>query len=72
MEGKRDIACLHTKDRDEAERLGRLLLAELLKQELVRLPGKVTLGELWSRFQREAVSFLDNSDTTKKDAVSRA
>jgi integrase len=72
VEGRRDIACLHTKDREEAERLGRLLLSELLKQELVHLPGKVTLGELWSRFQREAVSFLDNSDTTKKDAISRA
>src|SRR5439155_4170306 len=72
VEGKRDIACLYTKARDEAERLGTLLLAELLKQESVHLPGRVTLGELWNRFQNEAVSFLDNSASTKQDAVSRA
>ena len=72
VDRNRNIACLHTKDRDEAERLGTLLLAELLRQESVRLPGKVTLGELWNRFQHEAVSFLDNSPTTKQDSVSRA
>src|SRR5207245_2646513 len=72
VEGKRDIACLYTKDRDEAERLGTLLLAELLKQESVHVPGKVTLGELWDRFRQEAVSFLDNGATTKLDAVSRS
>ncbi len=41
-------------------------------QAIAHLPGRVTLGELWSRFRREAVSFLDNTDTTKSDAVSRA
>src|SRR2546425_3422305 len=43
----RDHASLKTRDRKEAERLGRILLAELLRQEDTTRSARLTLGALW-------------------------
>jgi len=68
----RNIACLGTRDRTEAERLGRQLVAELLRNEVAYVPGPVRLGELWDRFQRECATFLDNAPQSTRDARIRA
>ncbi len=68
----RDVASLRTRDRNEAERLGRELLAELVRGTPVRRTEVVTLGELWERYRREATSFLDNAERSQSDASSRA
>ena len=64
----RDIACLGTCDRTEAEQLGKRLVVELLKNEIAYVPGPVRLGELWERFQGECATYLDNSHETTRDA----
>lgn len=68
----RDHASMMTKDRGEAERLGRLLLSELLRQEELTLPGRLTLGALWDRYRRECAAFLDNKSDSRRDDESRA
>src|SRR5215208_1328482 len=68
----RDHASMMTKDRGEAERLGRLLLAELLRQEDLTLPGRLTLGALWDRYRRECAAFLDNKADSRRDDEGRA
>jgi len=68
-----DRRSMNTTDREEALRLGRLLLAEVLKgkgQALPRTP--LTLGELWRRYSSECAEYLDNKDTTRKDSAARA
>lgn len=65
-------ASLLTRDRQEADRLGRALLAELLRNEDGKLPGKLTLGALWRRYERECVAFLDNKASTRRDDETRA
>ncbi len=67
----RDVASLRTKDRAEAERCGRELLAELLRGAPGFAPDVVTLGALWERFHRECPTYLDNAVKTKRDASSR-
>jgi integrase len=66
-----DVASLGTTDRDEAEQYGKELLAELLRGTPSQRDSTVTLGELWERYRREAPSYLDSTETTKKDARSR-
>ena len=69
--GRRDVKPLHTRDRNDAERSGRAFLAELLRGEL-RVPERsLTLGELWERFSRQAVEFLDNKPRTQHDFAAR-
>ena len=71
----RDRAALDTYDRDEAERLGKALLAALLtgRSRSVEAPEQpVRLGELWDRYRTECASFLDNKPVTKRDAAYRA
>lgn len=65
--------CLYTSNRDEAEKLGKALLAALLTQE-TPTPGPriLTLGSLWDRYRTEAPAFLDNATTSRDDAESRA
>lgn len=67
----RDQASLGTRDRQEAERLGRLLLAELLRGDAPAPPGRLTLGELWRRYERECVTYLDNKPETRRDDAAR-
>ncbi len=67
-----DRASLYTNDRDVAERLGRELLANLLKGEAIEAAGKVTLGQLWERYRTQCVAHLDNKARTQKDYASRA
>lgn len=59
---------LGTNDRAEAERLGRHLLAALLRDEEMERSGVLTLGDLWTRYKRDCVSFLDNHPRTQKNA----
>ena len=68
-----DRRSMNTTDREEALRLGRMLLAELLKgegQASPRIP--LTLGELWRRYSSECAEYLDNKETTRKDSAARA
>lgn len=64
---------LGTKDKDDALRLGKLLLSELLKGDVSHAKVKcLTLGRLWTLFSTECLEFLDNKTRTRKDAAARA
>lgn len=64
---------LGTDDRDTAMQLGRMLLAALLKGEVISTAQvPLTLGNLWSRYSTECVEFLDNKETTREDSEGRA
>jgi len=63
---------LGTTDRSEADRLGRELLAALLKNEHVTATGAVTLGDLWERYKRDSATFLDNTEKTRLDDIGSA
>lgn len=67
----RDQRSLGTRDRNDAERLGRLLLAAILRGEAAPVAGPVRLGDLWERFQRECAEFVDNKPRTREDAAMR-
>ena len=56
---------LGTTDRTEAERLGRQVLAGLLRNEHEQTEGVVTLDELWVRYHRDCLAFLDNTQATQ-------
>lgn len=68
-----DRKCLHTKDRAEAERLGRALLSARLREDYQAPASRVlTLGVLWHRFRHESQNFLDNTIRSRQDAAVRA
>ncbi len=67
----RDRASLGTRDRKEAERLGQLLLAELLRQDELNAAGRLTLASLWDRYHLECPAFLDNKPNTRRDDEAR-
>lgn len=68
-----DQRLLGATDREEALRLGRLLLAELLKGEAQALPrAPLTLGELWRRYSSECAEYLDNKERTRDDSEARS
>src|SRR2546428_824058 len=67
----RDHASLGTRDRNEAERLGRMLLAELLRQEETTRSERLTLGALWKRYETECATYLDNKASTRRDDAAR-
>ena len=68
----RDHASLGTRDRDEAERLGRVLLAELLRQEETTKADRLTLAALWRRYETECATYLDNKASSRRDDATRA
>ncbi len=64
---------LGTTDREEALRLGRLLLAELLKGEVqTSTRSPLTLGELWRRYSSECAEYLDNKERSRDDSEARS
>lgn len=67
-----DQKSLHTHDKDEAAKLGKLLLAQLLRGEAppVSRPP-LTLRQLWNSFSKESAEFLDNAEKTRREAKSR-
>src|SRR5690349_21419645 len=65
--GKIDRRSLSTSDRAEADRLGKHLLASLLRHEVVAQGGVVTLRYLWDRYSTESPDFLDNTPRTRKE-----
>src|SRR6266478_1349425 len=67
----RDHASLGTRDRNEAERLGRMLLAELLRQEGTTRSERLTLGAFWKRYETECATYLDNKASTRRDDAAR-
>jgi hypothetical protein len=68
-----DRACLHTRDRGEAERLAKRFLGALLTgQGQEPGNGRLTLKQLWERFKIECPSFLDNKPRTRLEAEARA
>jgi integrase len=71
--GYEDQAALATKDQAEAMRLGRLLLAELLRGEVAATkPAPLTLGRLWQRYSTECAEYLDNKARSQKGAEASA
>lgn len=69
--GSRDRKSLGTRDRDEAERIGRELLSMLLVGQMPKRPSVVRLGELAEAFITECPMFLDNAPKTQADWRSR-
>jgi integrase len=67
-----DRRCLFTADRSEAERLGKELLAAILKNEDLGLSQALTLADLWERYRRECVAFLDNTERFQREADTHA
>jgi integrase len=68
-----DRRSMNTADREEALRLGRMLLAELMKGEVRTSPRPpLTLAELWRRYSSECAEYLDNKESTRKDSAARA
>lgn len=68
----RDQASLGTRDRNKVERLGRLLLAELLRgEQQPAATGRLTLGELWRRYETECTTYIDNKPNSRRDDASR-
>ena len=67
-----DRRCLFTSDRSEAERLGKELLAAILKNEEVGSSLALTLADLWERYRTECVAFLDNRARFQREAETHA
>jgi integrase len=70
-DGGRSRQSMGTADRHEAGRLGKQLLAELLRGGPAAAPQGVTLGELWRRYSTESAAYLDNGARSKRDAEAR-
>lgn len=70
--GKNDRRSLQTRDKTEAERRGRALLAELLQAPSTIGFEILTLGILWRLFRAESAAHLDNKDSTQTDDAHRA
>jgi len=68
-----DRKCLGTKNRTEADRIGRELLAQLRDGTVkpTTRSTELTLGDLWRRYRSSCAAFLDNVETTRRDAESR-
>ncbi len=62
-----DRRALGTSDKGEAERLGKDLLAALLREEAVVRDAASPLGELWDRYKVECPPYLDNQPRTRKE-----
>jgi integrase len=58
-------ASLRTKSRAEAERRAKALLRVLLEDGGPRERQPLTLGELWERYQQEAIGYQENTKTTR-------
>lgn len=70
-ERRKSVASLKTRDRAEAERLGRELLAELLRGVQPTKSGPIELAFLWNDFSSRCVQFKDNQPRTRADAERR-
>lgn len=68
----KDRRCMRTRDRMQAERMGRELLAALLTDQQVTATGILPLDYLWQRYRKEAPAFLDNSDTSRSNDENHA
>jgi integrase len=68
---RRSVASLQTHDRAEAERLGRELLAELLRGSSPAHSGPIPLVTLWNEFSSRCAAFKDNKSRTQADAKRR-
>ncbi len=68
-----DEKCLYTMQRDEAERIGRELLAKATLGETEQRPSNepIALLHLLDRYVLESATFLDNSAGTRKDSETR-
>ncbi|MBA3645131.1 MAG: tyrosine-type recombinase/integrase [Gemmatimonadaceae bacterium] len=62
-----DRRALGTADKVEAEKLGKDLLAALLREEAIVRDAASPLGELWDRYKAECPAFLDNQLRTRKE-----
>jgi hypothetical protein len=64
--------CIGTTDKAEADRIGRELLSELLREGNVTAEVPLPLGNLWRRYQIEAPQFLDNHAVSKANDANHA
>lgn len=63
----KDRRSLGTSDRNEAERLGRELLATLLRGDPSEPEAAATLSRLWEQYRTECPGFLDNEPRTQRE-----
>lgn len=68
---RKDVRSVGTSSPEEALGLGKDLLARLEAGEALS-PNRVALGELWRRFSTESRRFLDNTQSSMRDAAARA
>lgn len=66
VDGRKDRKSLKTRDRKKAEQLGKAFLSHLLSGDGIKLPQRVTLSDLWTRFRTECGAWLDNSEALKE------
>lgn len=66
-----DKKCVGTTNRAEAEKLGRALLAALLKDEHFSSAGVLSLSELWEQYKTESVAFQDYTMRRRKEFEAR-
>jgi integrase len=66
-----DKRCIGTTDRVEAEKLGKALLAALLKDEQVVSSGVLPLSVLWERYKTQCVAYLGYTERMRKEFVGR-
>jgi hypothetical protein len=67
FKGQRVRKSLRTSNREEAFRLGKLLLSKLDSGQIEEVGSVVTLGDLWRRFKTECSKWLDNSRHSRTD-----
>jgi integrase len=67
----KDRRSLETRDRAEAERLGRQIVAGLMIGVAPKVASVIRLGELADAFVSESPMFLDNAEHTKADQRTR-
>jgi hypothetical protein len=59
-------ASLRTKNRAEAQHRAEALLRALIEEGGPRERRPLTLGELWERYQQEAIGYRENTQTTRE------
>jgi len=70
-EGAENIRSLHTTDRQQAERIGKALLAAQLRGEQVTSSGELSLSVLWGRYKTDCVAYQGYTERMKKETEGR-
>ena len=63
--------CLGTTDRDEADRMGKALVAGLLREDETISHGVLSLSVLWEHYKADCVAYQDHTLLIKKEMDAR-